>query len=276
MRIAYLECFSGISGDMFLGALLSAGIPEGVLQDATESLGLNASLTVETVIRSGIAATKVHVLEGGVLAEKVHSILHGHGQHHEHTRQTHPDGHEHRHHAHGRSLSDIRELIQRARLHDEVKTFAINVFELLGRSEAAIHNVPVEEIHFHEVGAVDAIVDIVAASAGIQYLQIDAWHSSPVNVGAGAVDCAHGRFPVPAPAAADLLRGFPTYSADVDEELTTPTGAALLRALNPTFGKQPAMRVDSIGYGAGTRNPEAFPNVLRLRVGEAVEAPAFV
>jgi len=131
--------------------------------------------------------------------------------------------------------------------------------------------VPVDEIHFHEVGAVDAIVDIVAASAGIHHLQIGAWYCSPLNVGGGMVVCAHGTFPVPAPATADLLRGVPTYSAHVQKELVTPTGAALIRALEPTFGQQPAMRVERIGYGAGTRNPKDFPNVLRLSIGEPVD-----
>jgi uncharacterized protein (TIGR00299 family) protein len=146
---------------------------------------------------------------------------------------------------------------------------AIKTFELLGHSEAKIHNVPVDDIHFHEVGAVDAIVDIVAASAGIHHLQIGAWHCSPLNVGGGMVVCAHGTFPVPAPATADLLRGLPTYSAHVQKELVTPTGAALIRALDPTFGPQPAMLVEEIGYGAGTRNPKDFPNVLRLSIGES-------
>jgi uncharacterized protein (TIGR00299 family) protein len=155
---------------------------------------------------------------------------------------------------------------------------AIHTFELLGSSEAKIHNVPVEEIHFHEVGAVDAIVDIVAACAGIAHLQVEQWYSSPVNVGSGMVHCAHGTFPVPAPATAELLRGAPTYSAHIEKELVTPTGAALLRALNPTFGPQPPMRVEHIGYGAGTRNPADFPNVLRLSIGESdaaiLELPA--
>jgi len=145
----------------------------------------------------------------------------------------------------------------------------VRVFELLGASEAKIHNLPVDEIHFHEVGAVDAIVDIVAASAGIHSLNVNAWYCSALNVGGGSVECAHGTFPVPAPATADLLRGFPTYSAHIQKELVTPTGAALLRALDPAFGPQPAMRVDRIGYGAGTRNPENFPNVLRIQIGEA-------
>jgi uncharacterized protein (TIGR00299 family) protein len=166
----------------------------------------------------------------------------------------------------------IKALIESADLVPEVKTLAIRAFELLGGSEAKIHNVPVEQIHFHEVGAVDAIVDIVAASAGIHHLKIGAWHSSPLNVGGGMVVCAHGTFPVPAPATADLLRGVPTYSAHVQKELVSPTGAALLRALNPSFGPQPAMTVERIGYGAGTRNPKDFPNVLRLSVGETASA----
>ena len=130
---------------------------------------------------------------------------------------------------------------------------------------------PVNEIHFHEVGAVDAIVDIVATCAGVHHLQIGAWYASAVNVGGGMVECAHGTFPVPAPATADLLREVPTYSAHIQKELVTPTGAALLRALAPTFGPQPAMRVASIGYGAGTRDPKDFPNVLRLSVGESTD-----
>ena len=169
---------------------------------------------------------------------------------------------------HGRSLSVIRELIQGAALAEGVKRRAIRTFELLGASEAKIHNVTVEAIHFHEVGAVDAIVDIVAACAGIEYLKVEAWYCSALNVGGGMVECAHGTFPVPAPATADLLRGVPTYSAHVQKELVTPTGAALVRALEPVFGVQPAMSVETIGYGAGTRNPKGFPNVLRLSVGE--------
>ncbi len=165
----------------------------------------------------------------------------------------------------------IRELIRGAALAEAVKARAIRTFELLGVSEAKIHNVDVEAIHFHEVGAVDAIVDIVAACAGIEYLKVDAWHCSPLNVGGGMVECAHGTFPVPAPAVADLLRGYPTYSAHVQKELVTPTGAALVRMLEPVFGAQPAMRVERIGYGAGSRNPKGFPNAVRISIGEVEE-----
>ncbi|HTD96078.1 MAG TPA: nickel pincer cofactor biosynthesis protein LarC [Edaphobacter sp.] len=299
MRIAYLDCFAGISGDMFLGALLDAGVDPKILHEATAALNLGATLHIETVDRSGISSTKVNVMVGAELADAptqphthvapaestqkhVHEQAHQHAhQHQPKTQHEHKVGHTHDHphthdepheHTHGRSLTVIRTLIQSANLPAPVKKTAIQAFELLGASEAKIHNVPIEKIHFHEVGAVDAIVDIVAASAGIHALKIDKWHASPLNVGGGMVDCAHGRFPVPAPATADLLRGLPTYSAHIEKELVTPTGAALIRALAPTFGQQPAMRVQHIGYGAGSRNPKDFPNVLRLSLGEGDEA----
>jgi uncharacterized protein (TIGR00299 family) protein len=310
MRIAYLDCFSGVSGDMFLGALIDAGVPPQVLHDAISALNLGASLKIETIDRSGISSTKVHVLEDGNLAEELpHSHSHASADSHVHvhanealdavqqqtdskaaytrqpgTQHLHKIGAAHDHdqdhvheshshqaaagHRHGRSLTVIRTLIQNAALAEPVKLTAIRAFEFLGHAEAKIHNVPVDEIHFHEVGAVDAIVDIVAASAGIHHLNIDSWYCSPLNIGGGMVACAHGTFPVPAPATAELLRGYPTYSAHIQKELVTPTGAALLRTLDPSFGQQPAMRVEKIGYGAGTRNPKDFPNVLRLLIGE--------
>ena len=287
MRIAYIDCFAGIAGDMFLGALLDAGVPEQVLHDATAALDIGANLKTEKVDRSGISSTKVHVLENGRPAEEskidqqssngykqqprtqqLHKTGHPHIHEHEHS-HTHDEDHQHAHH-HGRSLTEIRGLIQNAGLADPVKQMAIRTFELLGASEAKIHNVPIDDIHFHEVGAVDAIVDIICACAGIHHLAVDPWYCSPINVGDGTVVCAHGTFPVPAPATADLLRGMPTYSAHVQKELVTPTGAALLRMLNPTFGSQPPMRIEKIGYGAGTRNTNDFPNVVRLSIGEAV------
>jgi hypothetical protein len=308
MRVAYLDCFAGIAGDMFLGALIDAGVPAKVLEDATAALGLGATLRIERVDRSGITCTKVHVFEGDHLADApaetaqpaeqqplkaaahthqpktqhlhkaghphTHEHSHAEGDAHSHDHEEHSH-HDHVHpHVHGRSLTAIRRLIHDAALPEPVKKTAIRAFELLGHSEARIHNVPVEEIHFHEVGAVDAIVDIVAASAGIHHLNVGAWHCSPINVGGGTVVCAHGTFPVPAPATADLLRGLPTYSAHLQQELVTPTGAALLRAIDPVFGPQPAMRVERIGYGAGTRSSKNFPNVLRLSVGESSDAVA--
>ncbi len=298
MRIAYLDCFAGISGDMFLGALLDAGAPAEALEQAVEALSIGASLRVERVDRSGISCTRVRVLEGGKpveanepLSEQARSPAHGPSHGHTHP---HPHAHTHFHsdshapaqapqrapvgdsesghsHTHGRSLGVIRDLIQRSSLTKPVQLRAVRAFELLAASEARIHNVDLEEIHFHEVGAVDAIVDIVACCAGIEALGMDAWYCSALNVGSGTVVCAHGTFPVPAPATADLLRGLPTYSAHVEQELVTPTGAALLRALEPVFGVQPRMRVRQIGYGAGSRNPTKFPNVLRLSLGDAAE-----
>src|ERR1700761_2682635 len=278
MRLAYLECFAGASGDMFQGALLDAGVPSAVLEDAVRALDIGASLQIEKADRSGITATKVHVLDRDRIAdarESSHTEL-PHQHEHTHTpapktQHLHKAGHHHgeHEHTHGRSLTQIRALISGAPLDSSVQKLALRAFELLGAAEAKIHNVPVDEIHFHEVGAVDAIVDIVASSAGIHHLNVGAWFCSPLNVGGGMVRCAHGVFPVPAPATADLLRGVPTYSAHIQKELVTPTGAAILRALNPTFGQQPAMRVEKIGYGAGTRNPKDFPNVLRLSIGEA-------
>ncbi|HEV2578464.1 MAG TPA: nickel pincer cofactor biosynthesis protein LarC [Acidobacteriaceae bacterium] len=282
MRLAYLECFAGASGDMFLGALIDVGVPASVLEGAVDALNIGASLRIEKVDRSGITATKVHVLEHGHVIEEAHEdsqLPEQHTHSHSHaptTQHLHKGGHhhheEHTHsqeHTHGRSLRQIRALISAAPLDGRVRELAVRAFDLLGAAEAKIHNVPVDEIHFHEVGGVDAIVDIVACCAGIVHLNIGRWHSSALNVGGGMVDCAHGRFPVPAPAAAELLRGLPTYSAHVEKELLTPTGAALLRVLEPTFAPQPAMRVDRIGYGAGTRNPAGFPNVLRLTIGES-------
>ena len=305
MRVAYLECFAGISGDMFLGALLDAGVEVRVLEEATAAMGLGAGLSIRKVDRSGITSTKVDVVKDGRLAEETgqdEQVRHTH-QHQPKTQHLHKGGHDHHshehegagkqaagpgvaqanshEHEHGRSLTLIRELIRKAALAEPVKAMAIRTFELLGRSEAKIHNVPIDEIHFHEVGAVDAIVDIVAACAGICALDDEAkretgealaWHCSPLNVGGGMVDCAHGTFPVPAPATADLLRGMPTYSAHVQQELVTPTGAALIRAIAPSFGQQPAMRVERIGYGAGGRDPKGFPNVVRLSIGEGLKA----
>jgi uncharacterized protein (TIGR00299 family) protein len=278
MRIAYLEPFAGISGDMLLGAFVHAGVSVDLLRETVDALSLGASLDVKEVSRSGIAAIKVNVLEHGHLAETAHA----HDQGHSHTGHNHHHGDDHHshdksaatHEHEGRSLNKILALIKQAALSEPVKSRAMRTFELLGASEAKIHAVPVESIHFHEVGAVDAIVDVVLAAAAAHALQVDAWHCAPLNVGGGTVQCAHGRFPVPAPATADLLRGAPTYSSGIEMELVTPTGAALVRALDCQFGPAPAMRVNAIGYGAGTRNPSGFANVLRLSLGETDESAA--
>jgi hypothetical protein len=265
MRIAYLEGFSGISGDMLLGAFVHAGVPPQLLHDAVVGLGLGVTLKLTPVDRSGIHALKADVLINGQPAEQVQPT---------HVPVQSDDDHfEINPHDGARSLTDIRAIIQSARLADAVKAMALRTFELLGEAEAKIHQVPIETLHFHEVGAVDSITDIVLAAVAAHSLGIERWYCSPLNVGGGTVQCAHGRYPVPAPATAELLKGAPTYSARPLMELVTPTGAALVRALGCEFGAPPAMRVSAIGYGAGSRNPPGLPNVLRLCLGE-VESTA--
>ena len=269
MRIGYLECFAGISGDMLLGALVDAGVSTELLQQTAGALKIGAELDTRSVDRSGIRSTKVDVKVAGKLAEAMehdhnHSHAHDHSHEHDHSRP----------HSHGRSWRQIRELIVHSDLREDAKALALRTFELLAQAEAKIHGMPVEEAHFHEVGSVDAIVDIVCGAVGLCSLNVDRWYASPINTGSGFIDCAHGRFPVPAPATAELLKGLPTYAAGPKKELTTPTGAALLRALGCSFGEAPGMVAEAIGYGAGTWNPERFPNVLRLTIGESTVTDA--
>ncbi len=265
MRIGYIEAFSGISGDMTLGALVDAGVPVGVLEETVAALGVGARVAVSRVQRSGISATKVDVWAGGQKDmprdEHWHKHGHDHGQGHDH----HHSGHAHR------GLKEIRGIIEVAAIAPEAKQNAIAMFEALGAAEAKIHNVGVEQVHFHEVGAVDAIVDIVCAAVGAHSLAVDEWVCSPLNAGGGTVDCAHGRFPVPAPATVELLRGAPVYSSGVDAELVTPTGAAIVKVLAKRFGPMPAMNVTGAGYGAGSRDLPKHANVLRLTIGNALE-----
>ncbi len=277
MRIGYLECFAGISGDMLLGALVDAGVSRSLLEETVRALNIGAVLRFSSVDRSGISATKVDVLDAasGELAEKKHAQDHDHSHDHDHKHHHHDHDHEHEHahpHVHGRSWKQIRELIAQSQLAPDVVALAQRAFELLAHAEAKIHNVQVETVHFHEVGAVDTITDIVCGAAGLCSLGFDTWYASAVNVGSGFVQCAHGLFPVPAPATAELLTGIPTYAAGVQKELTTPTGAALLKALGCIFADIPVITTEVIGYGAGTRNPKDFPNVLRLSIGEVVGA----
>ncbi len=314
MRIGYLECFSGISGDMLLGALVDAGVPIELLQQVTSTLNVGARLEARKVMRGGITGTKVDVLTSpGAASEDAHkhdeaeshshadhshqhAHLHthehshsdDHGQGHVHTHEhahvhshegshdpahahehehSHVHGHEHTHEQH-RSLSTILGIIHSAPLDDLVKERAAQAFQMLGEAEAAIHSIEVEKVHFHEVGAVDTIVDIVCAAAGAAALGVDRWLASPLNVGSGTVDCAHGTLPVPAPATLALLGNAPVYSAGPPMERVTPTGATILRMLKVEYGTLPAMRVSATGYGAGGRDTPGQPNLLRLLVGE--------
>jgi uncharacterized protein (TIGR00299 family) protein len=264
MRIGYLDCFSGISGDMFLGALLDAGLPTSVLEETVTALNLGARLEISRVVRSGISATKVDVWVGDEKDLPREQVSHVHGQEHAH--------HHHHHHGHSqRGLREIREIIRHAKIAPPAQARALEIFQVLGEAEAKIHDTNVEKIHFHEVGAVDAIVDIVCAAVGSLALGVDEWVCSPLNVGGGTVECAHGTFPVPSPATVELLRGAPVYSSGVDAELVTPTGAAIVKTLCGRFVPFPAMKIAATGYGAGSRDLSGHPNVVRLTVGEAVE-----
>jgi hypothetical protein len=271
MRIAYLDCFSGISGDMFLGALVDAGVPARLLEDTVAALNIGARLEISKVTRSGITATKVNVLASDALAEVVthehsqHTHDHDHGHPHTHS---HDEKHSHSH-EHTRGLKEIREIIFKAAIGANAKTTAIAIFEALGAAEAKIHNMDIDKVHFHEVGAVDALVDIVCTAVGAEALGVDEMVCSSLNVGGGTVKCAHGTLPVPAPATVELLQGASVYSSGVQAELVTPTGAAIVKTLVKRFGTFPEMKIEKSGYGAGTRDFPGHANVLRLTIGEA-------
>src|SRR5579864_4418672 len=270
MRIAYLDCFSGISGDMFLGALADAGVPPAIFEEAVAALNIGARLEISRVNRSGISATKVDVAVAGEIEQP--REISASTPHHLHTHSEHQSqAKKHSgHHNHGRALSQIREIIRKTSLGDSAKQTAIAIFEKLGAAEAKIHNVPIEQIHFHEVGAADALVDIVCAAVGAEALGVDEFICSPLNVGGGTVTCAHGTFPVPAPATVELLKGAPVYSSGIQAELVTPTGAAIVATLAKRFAPFPQMNIDKTGYGAGTRDFPGHANVLRITLGESL------
>jgi uncharacterized protein (TIGR00299 family) protein len=286
MRIAYLDCFSGISGDMFLGALLDAGVSPKLLEDTVAALNIGARLEISRVLRSGILAIKVDVYVNGekdlpreVFSEKRehdhhpdHAHEHDSGYKHSHDAHTHlHDTHSHPH-AHARSLTAIREIIEKAAVSPTAKATAIRIFENLAEAEAEIHGTSIDQVHFHEVGAVDAMVDIVCAAVGAESLAVEEWVCSPLNVGGGTVKCAHGTLPIPAPATLKLLRDAPVYSSGPQVELVTPTGAAIVKTLNTRFALFPAMTIEKTGYGAGTREFPDHPNLLRITIGEAESA----
>ncbi len=270
MRIAYLDCFSGISGDMFLGALVDAGVSPKLLEETVAALDIGARLEISRVMRGGISASKVNVCVDGErdLPREVFWEQQGHDHDHEHHGQGHTHSHE-RGHDHGRGLNEIRQIIEKAAISRDAKSTAIKIFEALGQAEAEIHSTSIERVHFHEVGAVDAMVDIVCAAVGAESLAVEEWVCSPLNVGGGTVKCAHGTLPVPAPATLKLLRDAPVYSSGPQVELVTPTGAAIVRTLSSRFAPFPAMKIEKAGYGAGTRDFPEHPNLLRLTIGEA-------
>jgi pyridinium-3,5-bisthiocarboxylic acid mononucleotide nickel chelatase len=236
MKVCYLDAFSGISGDMTVGALIDSGADGAALVRMLDSLGTGATFRIEKTSRRGIAASKFYV-----------------------------DGGDSKHHRH---LKDILELIGKAALSGRAKYNATAVFQRLGEAEAKVHGIALMKVHFHEVGAVDSICDIVGACAALDLLNVDALYSSPLNVGSGTVNTEHGVLPVPAPATAELLTGKPIYSRGPSMELTTPTGAAIAVTLAAEFGAMPAMTIAATGYGAGDKDFKEHANVLRVLIGE--------
>jgi len=275
MRIAYLDCFSGISGDMFLGALVDAGVPFELLEKTVAKLNIGASLERSRVARAGITATKIDVIVHGEKDMPRDEFWTAH--HHAGKDEC---GHE-RHgaeakgsskHPHGRHLKEILGIIASATISENAKQAASDIFRALGEAEAKVHGINVEQVHFHEVGAEDAIVDIVCAAIGAEALGVKRFVASPLNVGGGTVNCSHGVMPIPTPATLELLKGAPIYSGDIQKELVTPTGAAIVKVLVSGFEARPRMTTEKIGYGAGSRDFKGQANVLRLSVGETLEA----
>jgi uncharacterized protein (TIGR00299 family) protein len=241
MRTLYFDCFAGASGDMILGAAVGAGVDANALREQLSLLNIEGfSLDFETVDKSGLSATFA----------RVHTV------------------HEHQH----RHLSDIEKIISNSQLAAAIKQRAIAVFTRLAEAEAHVHNEPIERVHFHEVGALDAIVDVVGAAICFELLNIERFVCSPLHVGSGTVDMSHGRFPVPPPAVAELLKGVPYYSTEIKGELVTPTGAAIITTVCSEYGPMPLMKAEQTGYGAGAREYEKFPNALRVIVGETAAA----
>ncbi len=241
MKLAYLDGSSGISGDMFLAALLDAGLSPRQLVEELKKVNVGFyEFKRSRAVRFGVAGTRVEIRD--------------------------PGQHKPRH------LSQIEKLISDSTLSDSIKERAVKIFRRLAEVEGRLHNMPPEQVHFHEVGAVDAIIDIVGACAGLELLQITELVSSPLNVGSGLIKAEHGTMGIPAPATGELLKGVPVYSSGVEGELVTPTGAAIVTTLASGFGPMPAMKVDSIGYGAGEKDFIGHPNVARLFVGTREEA----
>src|SRR6185436_1278869 len=238
MKTLYFDCFAGASGDMILGAMVAAGVDPDFLRTQLSTLPVTGfDINFETVNRSGLSATYARV-------------------------ETAPE-HKHRH------LSDIKKIIESSRLSDAVKQRAVQIFTRLAEAEARVHNEPVDHVHFHEVGALDAIVDVVGAAICFDALKTDRFVCSPLHVGSGMVKMAHGQFPIPPPAVAELLKGVPFYAMEIKGELLTPTGAAIITTVCSEYGPIPEMKTDATGYGAGTREYPDFPNVLRVLLGES-------
>ncbi|MFY9609981.1 MAG: nickel pincer cofactor biosynthesis protein LarC [Blastocatellia bacterium] len=241
MRVLYFDCFAGVSGDMIIGALLDLGVEFDALRRQIDSLSLEGyEIRTDRVMRSGIAATKFTV---------------------DVNESAQPE----------RRLADVCAIIDRAALTGQTRRRATRAFELLAEAEARVHGTTADRVHFHEVGAVDSIIDTVGAMIGFEQLGVDKFVASALRVGHGFIKSQHGRIPIPAPATAELLRGVPVYAGDIEGEFVTPTGAAILKTLCESFGAMPEIRIDRMGYGAGSRDPGGFPNTLRLVWGETTD-----
>jgi len=241
MIVAYTDAFSGISGDMFLGALLDAGLPVEILNKELAGLALHDyQLQIAKTDQHGLAATRITI-----------TISHDH-QH--------------------RTFRTIKDLLDKSTLHPAVKEKSLAIFSALAQAEAQVHGCSPDDVHFHEVGAVDAIIDIVGAAIGLHYFGIEQLIASPLPLSRGWVECAHGRLPLPAPAVCELVKGMPVYGTDLAQELVTPTGAAILKGCCRSFGPFPPMRINRVGYGAGSRQlADGRPNLLRLVIGTAAQ-----
>jgi len=284
-RVLYFDCFSGIAGDMVLGALVDAGLPLDDLRRALGSLALDGyAVSADRVLRAGVSATKFRVHEEHPAASEpkhpaasvperpaAHAHDHHHDHEHDHDHCDHDHGHPHTHAHPHRSLPEIFALIERSTLSQKGRDSARQMFQRLAEAEAAIHQMPVEQVHLHEVGALDSIIDIVGAVYALEWAGVDRILCSPLNIGGGMVNSAHGRFPVPAPATLRLLGDAPVYSGPVQKELVTPTGALIATSYAAAFGPIPAMTIERVGYGAGDRDTPGTPNVLRVLIGRAAE-----
>lgn len=244
MRIAYFDCFAGISGDMSLGAWVDAGMPVEYLVGELKKLNLpNWEISAKKVKKRGLSGTKISV---EVQEEKKH-----------------------------RHLPEIIEIINQSTLSKSVKELSLDIFHSLAKAEAKVHGVDLGQVHFHEVGALDSILDIIGFAIGFDYFRIEKVYASPIHVGRGTIQCAHGLLPVPAPATAELLQGIPIYSTQVEGELVTPTGAAILSTVCQDYGEMPEMKVESVGYGAGTKD-FSIANLLRVMIGETKEISGLI
>ena len=261
-RVLHYDCTAGISGDMNLSVLLDLGVPESCLREGLDLLGLDEfHLIVERASKRGLFGTKVSV--------HTHSRHGHHGDEHAHSHGHHAHAHDHEH----RSFSDIRTMIEASGLSPFVKEKSLAIFRKLAEAEGLVHGRPVDEVHFHEVGAVDSIVDIVGSAICLEYLRVDRVTSGPVELGSGTVRCAHGVLPVPAPATALLMRNLPSSLGGTDHEATTPTGAAFICTVADEFCPQLSGRCLAVGMGIGQRDSERLPNVLRATLWETASRP---